>query len=194
MNFRRGIRPKSHNPVVMCDWLIGCPKKVIGSVGYNRIHIPFISRWNHPLILTIDPNFLGHPSGGNIYPTRASVFCTRAMVAHLRLGRLAKSCTSWPRSWSEALPPVWTAACLCRCAARRVAQRATRTRQLGGGTTPGQWAHLLLLLLFLPLALANSDMMSFCVIRVPGWGSRRVLSLLDGRASSSVGLSSRLRS
>ena len=30
----------------------------LGSVGYNpKEYPPFISRWNKPLILTIDPNF-----------------------------------------------------------------------------------------------------------------------------------------
>ncbi len=40
--------------------------KVIGSVGYFTPiypqYTPLLSRWNNPLILTIDPNFLGHPS------------------------------------------------------------------------------------------------------------------------------------
>ena len=46
----------------------GCPgsaigSKVIGSVDYfTPINIPFISRWNNPLILTIDPNFLSGTS------------------------------------------------------------------------------------------------------------------------------------
>ena len=35
------------------------------SVGdFTRRNTSFISRWNKPLILTIDPNFLEHPSGG----------------------------------------------------------------------------------------------------------------------------------
>ncbi len=46
---------------------LGCPRrlgsKVIGSVGhFTPAKTPFISRWNNPLILTIDPIFLGHPS------------------------------------------------------------------------------------------------------------------------------------
>ena len=51
--------------------LLGCPGQevigsmVIGSVGdFTPRNTPYISRGNNPLILTIDPNFLGHPSGG----------------------------------------------------------------------------------------------------------------------------------
>ena len=41
---------------------------VIGSVDYfTPRNIPFISRWNKPLILTIDPYFLGHPSDGMVF-------------------------------------------------------------------------------------------------------------------------------
>ena len=59
----KGLKPETR------ALLLGCPvgKLVIkwfGSVGYfTPRHTPFISRWNIPLILTIDPSFLGHPSG-----------------------------------------------------------------------------------------------------------------------------------
>ena len=40
------------------------PSPRLGSVGYNPNIPPFLSRWDNPLILTIDPNFrpIGHPS------------------------------------------------------------------------------------------------------------------------------------
>ena len=40
----------------------GSAGKRLGSVGFfTPRNTPFISRWNNLLILTIDPNFLGHP-------------------------------------------------------------------------------------------------------------------------------------
>ena len=44
---------------------LGCPRKLGSKVrisGLSTQYTPFISRWNNPLILTIDPNFLGHPN------------------------------------------------------------------------------------------------------------------------------------
>ena len=46
----------------MSGWKLG--SMVIGSVGYNPNEYP-IYKWVITHLLTIDPNFLGHPSTGN---------------------------------------------------------------------------------------------------------------------------------
>ena len=62
----RSKRKKKITP--LSQVMLGCP---IGSAGIkgDRIsglqpqYIPFISRRNNPYLLTLDPNFVGHPSG-----------------------------------------------------------------------------------------------------------------------------------
>ena len=43
--------------------LLRCPRKLVNGMGYNLLVNGVY--WSYkPLILTIDPNFLGHPSSG----------------------------------------------------------------------------------------------------------------------------------
>ena len=48
------------------------------SVGdFTPRNSPFISRWNNPLILAIDPNFLGHPSSQKYIKVLSKEICWR---------------------------------------------------------------------------------------------------------------------
>ena len=82
---------------------VGYPQKVIGSVGElgsegdflpQVLFHQFISRWNKSLILTIDPNFLGHPSTSSLQKTTMAMekspfhyvlFCTDSIMGFISI-------------------------------------------------------------------------------------------------------------
>ena len=61
-------------------------------MAYNPNKTPFISRWKNPLILTIDPNFLKHPTRSPFFSASASE-STRKSIASAKPSRTGS--TSW---------------------------------------------------------------------------------------------------
>ena len=86
-------------------WLVG---------GLYLKYTPCISRWNKPLILTIDPNFLEHPSGVVFHPPKKmcvwsddSDEFTEYLFSNVSLGewlwdrRKQRWQTHFPHPWDE---------------------------------------------------------------------------------------------